>query len=181
MTLPPLSERFETGKEITEGPYKDRWGSWISAFVPLRAPGEYANVIAILGIDVSSNAWMKTISISRLFPIFMTIVVAIMIVGFWTVQLKAKGSELGVRASETRLRSVFNTAHVALIIQDETGRVVSFNNMMLELFQLSADQIMSTTIETDLPGPASPMESMPEIWRQALGGKDQVFRREAKR
>ena len=172
---------FETGKEITEGPYQDRWGSWISAFVPIRAPGAHDNVVAILGIDVSSEAWMKTISMSRLFPIFMTMVVAIMIVGFWTVQLKAKGSELGVRASERRLRSVFNTAHDALIIQDATGRVVSFNNMMLDLFQLSADQIMSTTIEKDLPGPASPMESMPEIWRQAFGGKDQVFRWEAKR
>ena len=172
---------FETGKEITEGPYTDRWGSWISAFVPLRAPGADGRIIAILGIDVSSAAWMKTISMSRLFPIFMTMIVAIMIVGFWTVQLKSKESELEVRASEGRLRAVFNTAHDALIIQDATGRVISFNNMMLDLFQFTADQIMSTTIEKDLPGPASPMESMPEIWRQAFGGKDQVFRWEAKR
>jgi PAS domain S-box-containing protein len=108
-------------------------------------------------------------------------IVEIMIVGFWTVQLKSKESELEVRASERRLRAVFNTAHDALIIQDATGRVISFNNMMLDLFQFTADQIMSTTIENDLPGPASPMESMPEIWRQAFGGKDQVFRWEAKR
>ena len=172
---------FETGREITEGPYTDKWGSWISAFVPLRSPENDARIVAIMGIDVSSAAWMKTILISRLFPIFVTLVVAIMIVGFWTVQLKSKESELDVRASEGRLRAVFNSAHDALIIQDATGRVISFNRMMLDLFLLTADQIMSTTIEKDLPGPANPMESMPEIWRQAFGGKDQVFRWEARR
>lgn len=179
----PASVRklFETGKEITEGPYNDKWGSWISAFVPLQDSRPDGKVLAVLGMDISSVAWSRNISTSRLMPIFVTLIVVALIIGFFAIQLRSKESELEIRASERRLRTIFNSAHDALIVQDATGRVISFNDMMLELFQLTENQVLSTTIETDLPGPASPIDTMPEIWRRVLDGEDQILEWEAKR
>ena len=76
---------------------------------------------------------------------------------------------------------MFNSAHDALIIQDATGRVISFNSMMLDLFNYTPDQIMSTTVERDLPGPASPLDTMPEVWRKTLDGENQMIEWEARR
>ncbi|MGC8603058.1 MAG: response regulator, partial [Desulfomonilaceae bacterium] len=172
---------FETGAGITFGPYKDKWGSWVSAFVPVVDSGSDKSVAAVLGIDINSATWMKTISMSRLLPIFITMIVTVMIIAFWMIQLKSRESEFNTRASERRLKAVFNSAHDALIIQDATGRVISFNDMMLEFFQLTVDQIMSTTIEKELPGPASPIDTMSEVWRRVFQGEDQIFEWKAHR
>ncbi|MFA6224110.1 MAG: response regulator [Desulfomonilaceae bacterium] len=178
---PAIKKIFETGKEITDGPYTDKWGSWISAFVPLSGPNTDGKVMAVLGIDVSSSLWAKSIATSRLLPILFTLITVMLIIGFFAIELKHKESELEIRASEARLRIVFNSAHDALIIQDATGRVINFNSMMLDLFNYTPDQIMSTTIERDLPGPASPLDTMPEVWRKTLDGENQIIEWEARR
>jgi PAS domain S-box-containing protein len=172
---PSIKALFQNGNKITLGPYADRWGSWVSAFVPLMDPEASGKVIAIVGMDVGSGAWIKSVGLSRLFPIFMTLVIGILFTGFHCAQIMSAQSESHVRASERRLRRVFDSAQDALFIQDATGRVVSFNDMMLKLFQITPDRIMSTTIEKELPGPASPVDDIPEIWRKALQGEDQVF------
>ncbi len=45
---------FSTGRMQTEGPYSDRWGTWISALAPLLDPFS-GNVIAVLGMDVEDG------------------------------------------------------------------------------------------------------------------------------
>ncbi|MGC8659290.1 MAG: response regulator [Desulfomonilaceae bacterium] len=175
-----VKEVFKTGGEIIQGPYTDRWGSWVSAFTPIMDPANGA-VLAVLGFDVSSSVWLKKISFSRLLPMFMTFVIASVIFVSWMLRIKSEVSKLEAKASEQRLRAVFNSAHDALVIQDATGRVISFNNMMLDLFQVTVERIMSTTIEKDLPGPASPVEGMADVWRKVFEGEDQIFEWKAKR
>ena len=91
---PAIKKIYETRKEITEGPYKDKWGSWISAFVPLSAPQSDGKVMAVLGIDISSALWARNISTNRLLPILFTLIAVILIVGFFAIELKRKESEL---------------------------------------------------------------------------------------
>ncbi len=178
---PSIKAIFRDGKKITIGPYADRWGSWVSAFAPLMDPETPGKVMAIVGMDLGAGAWIKSVGLGRLFPIFMTLVIGMLLTGFHCAQVRSAESKVVIRASERRLRRVFNSAHDALVIQDATGRVVGFNDMMLSLFQMTPAQIMSTTIETELPGPASPIETIPEIWRKALQGEDQIFEWKASR
>jgi hypothetical protein len=49
---PEIHEVRSTLRTAVVGPYPDKWGEWISALVPLRAPG--AHVPFILGIDLSA-------------------------------------------------------------------------------------------------------------------------------
>lgn len=49
----PVKRIFFSGQASVEGLYTDRWGTWISAFVPLF--DSQGKVIAVLGMD--SNAW----------------------------------------------------------------------------------------------------------------------------
>jgi hypothetical protein len=43
---------------FVEGPYRDKWGEWISAYSPVWYQG---NQVAIVGMDVDSSKWSKNI------------------------------------------------------------------------------------------------------------------------
>jgi PAS domain S-box-containing protein len=49
-------EVFTTGREVVEGPERDRWGNWISALIPIK-PADGAMPLAVLGIDVDAGNW----------------------------------------------------------------------------------------------------------------------------
>lgn len=63
-TRPEDITQYESGKSSTDGPYKDSWGEWVSAYAPIvNAEGE---TIAIVGIDVSADYWQDRIMEARL-------------------------------------------------------------------------------------------------------------------
>ena len=46
-------EPFKSGKTILSEPATDRWGTWISALVPIKDPAD-GRVIAVLGLDYAA-------------------------------------------------------------------------------------------------------------------------------
>lgn len=62
-----------------EGPYKDRWGTWISALTPIIDPTS-ERTIALVGMDVDASLWNSEAMASLWFPITMTFVVIIIII-----------------------------------------------------------------------------------------------------
>lgn len=48
-------ENYKKAKSYVEGPYRDRFGEWYSAYEPIL--NEDGNIVALLGIDVSSKTW----------------------------------------------------------------------------------------------------------------------------
>ena len=51
-----LRSVFRTGRTVLSDPQADRWGTWISALVPIKDPAG-GKVIAVLGIDYSASDW----------------------------------------------------------------------------------------------------------------------------
>lgn len=72
-----FKESFISGYSRFEGPLKDRWGNWISAFAPIRHPGT-GKVIAVLGMDVSASEYYKNIFSAALIPNFFILL-------FWAI------------------------------------------------------------------------------------------------
>lgn len=52
-------QAFTEEEEGTEGPSRDAWGTWVSAFVPL--PGAHRGMSVVLGLDVAAAAWAWTV------------------------------------------------------------------------------------------------------------------------
>ncbi len=48
---------FDSRVPLTIGPYKDRWGIFVSAAVPILDP-KSGQVLAVLGMDIDSRAWI---------------------------------------------------------------------------------------------------------------------------
>jgi diguanylate cyclase (GGDEF)-like protein/PAS domain S-box-containing protein len=69
-----------TGIAEVMPPYEDRWGTWVTAVAPVRdATGR---IVAVLGMDVSANAWQATLASYRTFAAAISALVLLLIVGF---------------------------------------------------------------------------------------------------
>jgi len=56
-----LLRAFKTGKPVVEGPIEDRWGVWVSAFVPLFSlDAEHAGRI-VFGMDIDASDWRRLV------------------------------------------------------------------------------------------------------------------------
>jgi len=53
---PLLHRVFETGAAATEGPLPDRWGVWVSAFVPLKDAAS-GRLVTVVGVDIEAGTW----------------------------------------------------------------------------------------------------------------------------
>jgi hypothetical protein len=59
---------FDTKTGAVEGPASDRWGTWVSALIPLADPQTGA-VVAVLGMDVAARAWKWDIAARAAVPV----------------------------------------------------------------------------------------------------------------
>ncbi|PTN38424.1 ATP-binding protein [Desulfonatronum sp. SC1] len=71
----PLLEVFNSGRALVEGPETDRWGTWVSALVPLIDPVD-GTLLAVTGIDVEAGDWRRSALRAGFFPALMTLVLA---------------------------------------------------------------------------------------------------------
>jgi PAS domain S-box-containing protein len=76
---PGLRQVFQTGVGIVEGPYADRWGTWVSALVPLTDP-DTGKLLALLGMDIDARTWKNTLAAATALPmgLMLTLLIVLM-------------------------------------------------------------------------------------------------------
>lgn len=75
-----LKQGLLARKALVEGPVTDRWGTWVSAHVPLNVTLETPNFV-MLGIDVAVNNWNQQIYKKIIAPIIITIFFLMVLAG----------------------------------------------------------------------------------------------------
>lgn len=85
-----LNKALEGGHPFTEGPLADRFGTWISAFAPLRSPE--GRLLGVLGLDVEADVYARMVGRARLAPIF-----GVMLIGLLLLAM-----DLGLRLERER-------------------------------------------------------------------------------
>lgn len=101
-----LKSTFTKGLENFEGPLSDKWGNWISVFIPItNSSGE--KVIAVLGLDISSNKWNNQIIKECLLPVSLMIFVLYFFFTTILIRQKIKFNKIQtekIRMSEEKYR-----------------------------------------------------------------------------
>jgi PAS domain S-box-containing protein len=92
---------FATGREITEGPITDRWGTWVSVSIPLRTP-EAGKPVAVFGMDVNAKDWRAQV-IARCWVPLALVLAVLLTLGFSAALL---GSYRRLQASQARLKAL---------------------------------------------------------------------------
>jgi PAS domain S-box-containing protein len=89
---------FRTGQAGTEGPIRDRWGTWVSSSVPLFHPLS-DRVVGVLGMDIDATRWRAEVSRSAVVPVIGTLALLALLVSAYRRELatRAHGAPPGGR------------------------------------------------------------------------------------
>lgn len=58
---------FDTWQPVVVGPATDRWGTWVSALVPLTGVQTGAGAV-VLGMDIDARVWKSTVAVKAVWP-----------------------------------------------------------------------------------------------------------------
>jgi len=95
---------FDTGIPAVSGPYRDRWGDWVTAFVPIG--GGNGKPPAVMGLDMASERFLQSIASRRALAITMMGILTGLFISFTIVMILSRDRELQIAISEAKHRIV---------------------------------------------------------------------------
>ncbi|MBI5170378.1 MAG: response regulator [Candidatus Eisenbacteria bacterium] len=100
------------GGEITfqDRPYTDKWGTWVSAYAPMR--GSDGRVEAVLGVDFDAREWHSTIERARTSVMgYLFVFVLFISGGVYLFSLMSRNQELAIAASKAKSEFLATMSH----------------------------------------------------------------------
>ncbi len=119
-------EPFSSGRSVLTEPVSDRWGTWISALVPVKDPSN-GKTIAVFGIDYDASEWYAKLW-ARMFPDII-IAICILILSFTLLYgciLHSRMKVLSRKLSydEALYHSIFEQAPIGIAIANSESCVI---------------------------------------------------------
>ena len=84
-----LQKVFIIKEANTEGPVPDRWGTWVSGFIPLVDP-QNGKLIAVFGMDIDASDWVLDIVARSSIPIGLMLVILIVLISAYLVSRRVE-------------------------------------------------------------------------------------------
>ncbi len=133
---------FETKTELVEGPVTDRWGTWISALVPILDP-QTNDLIAVLGMDIDAGDWKWNIAAKAALPTGLILALLILLISR-LLSVRSRGK---VSAKPVMSRLLIPLAAVLLLLVGSFGMVLfrtqqkSMNQSSLKVLKDAANKL----------------------------------------
>jgi PAS domain S-box-containing protein len=159
----PLDKKvFIDGIAIVSQPTTDRWGTWVSAEVPVKDT-QTGKVIAVFGMDYNASSWRNRILFEVLQSILMVLVILILLIisrrGIGKNILLRKEIEQREKAenelkeSESYFRLLFELNPQPMFVYDlDSMKIKAANNSAVDVYKYSKEEFLSMTI-IDLKAP----------------------------
>jgi diguanylate cyclase (GGDEF)-like protein len=134
---------FMAGTETVIGPTTDKWGTQVTALVPINNI-ETNRLIAVLGMDIEVSDWYKNIIIQSLLPAGLALSIITLI--FLFIMLKLKTNELKELINIDPLttlysrRRIFEQAEIELNRSNRSGEFLSIIVIDLDNFKRVNDE-----------------------------------------
>ncbi len=145
---PELIEIFTNGQSFTEGPLRDDYGTWISAFVALRE-NDRGPILAVMGMDVSAHNWENDLDQSQRLRLLATLFVCVLLLAFHLIISLSRRAAMRIADSEMRYReqsmlqgAILNSANYIIISTAPDGMIRTFNAAAERLLGYRADEVV---------------------------------------
>ncbi|MEI7432877.1 MAG: PAS domain S-box protein [Methanomicrobiales archaeon] len=153
---PVILSAFSDQTEMTEGPVSDRWGTWMSALVPV-SDKKTGQSVALYGTDVDARYWNYTIARDSATIVTTTLLILLLVVTFGLTQRRNIREQRRLKASEDKFSSAFHTNPALMAVSSiEEGRFLDVNQSFLKTLGYSREEVIGRTL-SDLglyPDPA---------------------------
>lgn len=89
----PEAWAFDSGGALVTGPTPDRWGTWITAYVPVRSPWS-SDILAVCGLDLDARDWNRRRAQAAVLPGLLTLFAAgSLLIGRWLSVVRRRNAE----------------------------------------------------------------------------------------
>jgi len=153
---PPAAvfQAFEEGLDITEGPYTDEYGTYVSAFIPLTLNGK---VVTVVGMDIETEDWYIEVARRTTFPALLVILLLALSVS-WHLRATSV-RQLREREEEYRLLTENAVSGIAVheMLFDAAGKPIDYvflhaNPAFEKHTGLTVSRILGKRVTEVLPG-----------------------------
>ena len=137
---PTLNSVFVTKKSMISPPFSDRWGTWISALVPVI--DERGGLVAVFGMDFDAADWRMYVVSRLITPIAITCLMVILLFAIVAMmhhqQSRRENAELAEIAAElekTRilLESIIEQSPVAMVVFEKPEGTLRYLNQAMRV------------------------------------------------
>jgi PAS domain S-box-containing protein len=136
---------FSDKTEMTEGPVTDRWGTWMSALVPV-SDKETGEFVALYGMDVDARNWNYAIARDSAAIVATTLLILLLVVVFGLTQRRNLREQRRLAASEDKFSSAFHTNPALMAVSSiEDGRFLDVNQSFLKTLGYSREEVIGRT------------------------------------
>ncbi len=142
---------FRKAQPTFDGPTEDRWGVYVSAFVPIvrKTTNE---VVAVMGMDITGNLWLSAVARYRLVAIVAMLIMVIVLVVLGSAYILTKDALANSALSQSRFQRVFDAAPEGiLIVSISDGFVRAANQRLLKWLSVSFNDIAGQPMGLYLP------------------------------
>jgi len=158
---------FDTKYESVVGPVTDRWGTLVTALIPLRDP-HTENLVAVLGMDIDAKDWNREIIGRSSIPFVVMLLFAVSIVLMDSRRRVVKA----LRESEKKHRLFFENAPIGIIHYGKKGIITVVNEELITILGASREKLIGLNM-IDLPN-----KMMTSEIRKSLNGERGYYKGE---
>ncbi len=146
---PPESLRqvFRNLEAVTAGPYRDEYGTFVSAYSPVIDPVT-KRVIMVIGMDVEAADWKWSVISDAALPVSLTFLLVFLLLFHVSLQKAQHGSPCqgtSLDESEKKYRHLFESMTQGVVYQDSEGRILDANPAAQRILGLDLDQLRGRT------------------------------------
>lgn len=150
------SKPFQDGKALITSPVTDRWGTWVSAEVPI-VDDITGKVIAVLGIDYDAKSWRNKILFEVAESSLLVVIIIILTFAGMLRQRRNKQlrkeisfreiAENALKESESEYRLLFELNPQPMLVYDmETMMILEVNQATVDKYGYSKEDFLKMSI-----------------------------------
>ncbi len=145
--IPELRALFDTARPCVAGPYKDRWGLWISGFAVLHNPAQPKH-IAVLGLDMDARTGQRLVAQHRLAGMGLVLVLCLLMMALFGGLHISRESFQSAAASEQRFRTMIEHAPEAVFVfETDNGRIHAANPFMAAWLDYTDAELVNLRVQ----------------------------------
>jgi diguanylate cyclase (GGDEF)-like protein/PAS domain S-box-containing protein len=181
-----LKSVFAFRRSVTEET-TDRWGSWVSALVPVKDSSTH-RVVALLGIDYSRQVATSLVAIRRIPALAIAMLVCILIIASTLIffiqndaaiqieesMLRAKNAEKEALDHSLFLQTLIDSIPSPVFYKTIDGIYLGCNKAFEEISGIPADKVIGSTVFDITPSELAPKYHESDLSLCRTGGK-QVY------
>jgi len=126
--------------------YEDRWGNWVSAFVPL-VNKQTGKVVAVFGMDVSQKEWTGHLIMMCAFPLTVTSLLVLFFVGFYIFYRRISKVQADIQKSEEKFRLLVENSRDVIVLTHPDGIIEYLSPACQDVFGWDSVEVVGKSTD----------------------------------